>query len=627
MFGRVDLAKYKVGLALARNFFVDFRGGVSNRVGTQYVATTTSFGAILLPFVIATTNSYLLEFGQEYINIYQGGTQAVPTFITTVSTPYQLDNLTNSSGVVILKYTQSADVMTLCHPLYPPATLTLTNGSWAYAAITTGTLESKPPSLVAHPPSTTDPDYCYSYVVTAVSLDGKSESLPSNPVLAHYTILDETVGFVIPLTWGNSSTPVSLYRIYKCGPFDDRDSTGAGTIWGYIGSSQTPTFTDLNIAPDFTQTPPMYGDPFSGGQFQSIDVATGGSGYPANGSWTGYIPLTITDSTGTGASGYATTSFAGVVTGAFLTAAGKNYSNSPTITAGSGGATFTFTISPATPVYPAVSSFIQQRQVFTGSNLKPDTMVLSQVGDYVNFNTSPITLDTDAIVIDIASSQVNTVLGLQPVSYGLLAFTSGGCFLVSGGTPGSPITPASITINPQASNGSNDLPPIQINYSVLYMQNKGNIVRDLSFAWQRQSYTGSDISTLANHLFDNFQILQWTWAEAPFKIVWAVRNDGTLLALTYVPDQEVYAWTHHDTQGLFTSVVSIPEGNFNAVYVVAQRFIGGEWVSYIERMASGCDCCINNSFYVDAAVQTVETFPDYTLQLSGTTGTVEITLS
>ena len=37
MYGRVDLAKYHVGAALLRNYFVDYRGGASSRTGTQFV--------------------------------------------------------------------------------------------------------------------------------------------------------------------------------------------------------------------------------------------------------------------------------------------------------------------------------------------------------------------------------------------------------------------------------------------------------------------------------------------------------------------------------------------------------------------------------------------------------------
>jgi hypothetical protein len=37
LYARVDLVKYKAGAALLQNFFVDYRGGASTRMGTKYI--------------------------------------------------------------------------------------------------------------------------------------------------------------------------------------------------------------------------------------------------------------------------------------------------------------------------------------------------------------------------------------------------------------------------------------------------------------------------------------------------------------------------------------------------------------------------------------------------------------
>ena len=55
LYARVDLAKYHVGCAMARNFFVDYRGGVSTRPGTEFIAQanpSASGAPIILPFEI-----------------------------------------------------------------------------------------------------------------------------------------------------------------------------------------------------------------------------------------------------------------------------------------------------------------------------------------------------------------------------------------------------------------------------------------------------------------------------------------------------------------------------------------------------------------------------------------------
>jgi hypothetical protein len=597
LYARVDLDKFQVGAALLRNFFVDYRGGVSNRAGTEFIAQATG-GARLIPFVVSTEAAYVLMFTNQSISIFNQG-----VFLGTVAVPYVLADLFD------IAYTQSADVLTLVHPSYPPADLsrdaTLT---FTYTVITTGP-DISPPVVTTMVAPHSGP-YSFGYLVTAVDVNGKEESLGSNPAVKHSEGMNELTNRVIGLSWTPPAQGVSRYNVYKWGPIDSVTLNPA-TVWGFIGSSQTTTFTDNNIAPDFSKQPPGWGDPFSGGQFESITVATGGAGYDGvAGDWptaVPYVPLVITGD-GTGAAGYAVIDHAlGTIIGVYLTNSGKNYTHA-TVTAngqGGAGATFNFTFTDIAPLYPAATAYLQQRRVFGGSLAKPETVVMSQPGLITNFNTTPVTLATDAIVLSISAEEVNTIKSFVQVNYGLLAFTTGGSYLLNGGTPGAAIDANPPSVQPQVSQGANNLRPLRINYDVIYGQAKGNRIHNLAFAWQKQSYAGSDISTLAAHLFDGKMTVDWAYAEEPFKIVWAVRNDGRLLSLTYVPDQEVYAWARHDTQGLFKSVCSVPENNVDAVYFIVERHIPGAvpcWQYFLERMAPRQGCCIYDAWHLDCAL-------------------------
>ncbi len=46
LFSRVDLAAYHVGMQTMLNFYVDYRGGASNRPGTIFVARCKSTPAV-----------------------------------------------------------------------------------------------------------------------------------------------------------------------------------------------------------------------------------------------------------------------------------------------------------------------------------------------------------------------------------------------------------------------------------------------------------------------------------------------------------------------------------------------------------------------------------------------------
>ena len=188
-------------------------------------------------------------------------------------------------------------------------------------------------------------------------------------------------------------------------------------------------------------------------------------------------------------------------------------------------------------------------------------------------------------------------------------FTNRASWLINGGSIGAPVTPANITANAQSFNGASDVPPIISNFDVLYVQSKGSIIRDLSFNFYAQIYTGTDITVMSSHLFYGFLISEWAWAEEPFKIVWAVRSDGALLSLTFQKEQEMTGWAHSDTQGLFKSICTVTEqvsfGAVDAIYCVIQRLINGNWVQYIERMAERIfPYGMEDAWCVDAGLQT-----------------------
>ena len=68
-------------------------------------------------------------------------------------------------------------------------------------------------------------------------------------------------------------------------------------------------------------------------------------------------------------------------------------------------------------------------------------------------------------------------------------------------------------------------------------------------------------------------------------MIWAVRNDGALLSLTYIKEQEVEGWARHDTDGFFVGVCSVIEPPVDAIYTIVKRYIIGHntWVYYSER--------------------------------------------
>jgi hypothetical protein len=289
--------------------------------------------------------------------------------------------------------------------------------------------------------------------------------------------------------------------------------------------------------------------------------------------------------------------------------AGDEYLLPPAVTFSTGLAAATAVLAPASAGNPSVPGFFQQRLVLAGPNGQPQQFNMSQTGFYYNFNVNNPVQANNAIQGSLVSGQQNTIKSMAPVASGLLMLSDRASWLINGGSAGSAVAPEAIVANAQSYIGASDVPPIIVNYDVLFVQAKGSIVRDNTFNIYVSVITGQDISILSSHLFYGYTIDQWAWAEEPFKVVWAIRSDGTMLTLTFMKEQDFIGWTHSVTQGSFLSVATVTEntstaGEVDAIYTVVERTVNGVSVQYIERVAERTfPNGVQDAWCVDAGIQ------------------------
>jgi hypothetical protein len=81
---RVDVGKYHSACALALNYYVDYRGGLSSRMGTKYIlqAYKSATAVRLIPFQASQVVGYVLEFGDLYIRFYNNGAPVLEPAVT-----------------------------------------------------------------------------------------------------------------------------------------------------------------------------------------------------------------------------------------------------------------------------------------------------------------------------------------------------------------------------------------------------------------------------------------------------------------------------------------------------------------------------------------------------------------
>ena len=247
--------------------------------------------------------------------------------------------------------------------------------------------------------------------------------------------------------------------------------------------------------------------------------------------------------------------------------------------------------------YPSATGFYEDRLVFAGSKGFPQTFWTSKTGDYYNFGTSILSADDDGITATLNGGQMNGIKAI--IAFGeMLLLTAGGEFKVSGG--GKAITGSNVLSQPQEYRGVSDVNPVTIGSRIIYVQHQGNIIRDLAYSYDVDKYTGDDLNLLASHLFEGHKIISMTYQQIPNSIVWCVRDDGLLLGLTYIKEQDIYAWHQHTTAGgKFVSVCNIGGATEDKLYAVIER--GGQY--YVEIMESRDKSTnVEDQFFVDSGI-------------------------
>lgn len=250
--------------------------------------------------------------------------------------------------------------------------------------------------------------------------------------------------------------------------------------------------------------------------------------------------------------------------------------------------------------YPAAVAFFQQRLCWARTNDHPQTVWGSCVGNFLNHNISTPLRDDDAFSFTIASNQINQILWVASLK-DLIIGTAGSEWRMSPSIDDSTITPVNVVIRKESSWGSANIAPIIIGNDLLFVDATKKVIRNFKSAINiegAEEYGGNDLSILASHLFENYTIVDWAYQQQPDNIIWVVRNDGTLLGLTYFREHQVWGWHQHTTQGYFESVCTLLKTNGTyETYVLVRRTINGETKRYIELLMDRLP--INDSYEKD----------------------------
>ena len=309
------------------------------------------------------------------------------------------------------------------------------------------------------------------------------------------------------------------------------------------------------------------------------------------------VVIDIQDTTGAGAI-LTPTIRDGVITAVKIVQGGRGYTNPQAVvrTEAGSGARIELTVGKSGN-YPAAVGYFEQRRCFAGLANDPQRIIMTRSSTESDLSYSLPVQDDDRISVQISARELNQIRHIIPLSQ-LLLLTSGSEMRVSP-LNSDAITPTSFSVRPQSYTGASNVQPCIVNTTVVYPASRGGHVLELGYNYNAGGYISGDLCLRSAHLFDFKTIKDMTFSKSPMPVLWFVSSDGSLLGLTYIPEQQIGSWHRHTTDGVFESVTSVSEGDEDHLYAVIKREINGNSVRYIERMNNRKFGDISNAFFVD----------------------------
>lgn len=149
---------------------------------------------------------------------------------------------------------------------------------------------------------------------------------------------------------------------------------------------------------------------------------------------------------------------------------------------------------------------------------------------------------------------------------GLIIFTTKGVWYGGSDEPLSSLNPLIRKIGNWISD--ENIPPMLTPYGVLFVDKTTNSIKTLSFDDNIKSMVATDISLYNNHLFYGKKVKSWSFLNGDNPVLFVVMDDGTALTLTYEPDAQLLAWTKHNTDGKYESVITYREDSTGLEYLI-----------------------------------------------------------
>lgn len=574
--GRPDVAKYSSGCEVMEGWLPMVEGPAVTRPGTVYVSEVkdSTDQTWLMRFEFSASDSYMLEFGDQYIRFYYNRGQVQVSGVTAYNalTAYSVGDLASSAGVnyyCIAATTGNAPPnATYWYPLtgtiyeiptpYAAADLTDDDGVFALRFVQTGDV-----IYIVH--RSYGPRKLQRFGATDWVLTGIDFSpFPFKPLNTTTTTIyaSAATGSVTLTASASLFTAAMVGQMVYIGEKSVRDtlkweagvSISSGNIRRYDGKN----YEALNTATT-GGSPPIHVagaeyDGNSGVQWQYRDP-----GY-------GWAKITAYTS-------------ATVVTALVSSAI-------PAGAVGAGNASTRWALQAwnIDDGYPSAVTFFRERLVFS----RDETIWFSVTGDFENFSTEidgVVTADS-GFERTIASDRANSIRWMSPGDV-LLVGTIGDEWAITESTTSDPFGPDNVKTKRQSTYGSNTMAPIRVGNETLFIQRAGRKARAMAFQFTEDGFQSPNVAAFARTITGT-GVTDMAYQQEPWSVVWFTRSDGLMVGMTMDREQDVIAWHRHPFEGGAVECVECipsPSTGRDDLWLIVRYTINGSTKRYIAYLA------------------------------------------
>lgn len=558
LYGRVDVDRWKSALKTCLNFIPTPEGGIATRAGFELQA---NLGAVtkprLVPFEFGPSDSYVLLFNGTTMKVMRNGSMVETTPGSGID--YSVACVVNEET---MRWVQSGDTIYVTDGTNVPKKIVRgaaaprdTNWTITDAAMTPDT------------PATSGSGMVYS-TLTATGVTAGTDQIRYRVTR---TLADGTESAVFRTAEvtgtsasGSSGNPwVITSAAHGMITNDNVVITEAITVSGTtiynVGDVVRIVVTGVNT---FTVPCPAAGTQYAGNfKYRRIDASSASYVAPTTAS-----PFTISWTSQPGAAFYNVFREYGRVFGYIGSTSNTSFSDYGIIPdikdvpvigidPGKGGHV------------PTAIGLFQQRLMLGGYDDDVERIVGSHIGNYSAFD--PGAEDASGLDFGLAGRTVSAIQHMLEIAGRAVVLTNTAEWTLKGNSGGG-LTPTAINARADSYHGCSAIPPALVGSNLIYVHRGEKILLDAVYDFSQEALKSRDLTLWSRHLMvPGISKVVYQRSE---NLVWVLRNDGVLLGLTYVPDQEVWGWHRHTvTDRTVEDLCVVSEDNVDRLYILTSK--------------------------------------------------------